>query len=78
MPDLAQTAVNIFNMLGDRVAVDIGYLGKDYSYLPVLLKSYHIENIELFLDVLHWLDSRAIEKSAEHMKRERDKLKKKK
>ena len=78
MPDLAQDAVNTFNTLGDRIVVDIGYLGKDYSNLPILMQAYKIENPELFLEILHWLDSRAIKKSQEHMKRERDKLKNKK
>lgn len=64
-------------MLGDRIAVDIGYLGKDYTNLPMLMDVYAIEDKELFLEIINWLDSRAIKQSADAMKRERDKLKRK-
>tara|TARA_R100000479_G_C6246348_1_gene150740 strand:- start:138 stop:335 length:198 start_codon:yes stop_codon:yes gene_type:complete len=65
-------------MLGDRIVADIGYLGKDYTNLPVLMEVYDIEDKELFLEIINWLDSRAIKQNAEMMKRERDKLKRKK
>lgn len=65
-------------MLGDRIVADIGYLGKDYSNLSILMDAYEIEDKEFFLEIINWLDSRAIKQSAEHMKRERDKLKRKK
>jgi len=64
-------------MMGDRIAVDIGYLGKDYTNLALLIDIYAIEDKELFLEIITWLDSRAITKSTEYMKRERDKLKRK-
>ena len=67
-----------FNLMGDRIVADIGYLGKDYSNLSVIQDALGIENNELFLELLYWLDSRAIEKSAETMKREHEKLKRKK
>jgi len=72
-----QYAVNTFNMLGDRVQADIGYIGKDYTNLPIYLDIYEIEDIEFFLEILSWLDSRAIKKSSEHMKKELNKLKRK-
>jgi len=65
-------------MLGDRIVADIGYIGKDYSNLSVLMEVCYIEDKELFLEILYWLDSRAIKQNAEQMKRERDKLKRKK
>ena len=77
LPDIARTAIEIFNMMGDRIAVDIGYLGKDYTNLALLIDIYAIEDKELFLEIITWLDSRAITKSTEYMKRERDKLKRK-
>ncbi|HAV24557.1 MAG TPA: hypothetical protein DCX01_00120 [Bacteroidetes bacterium] len=64
-------------MLGDRIVADIGYLGKDYSNLAVLMAAHEIEDTELFLEIINWLDSRVIKQSSETMKRERDKLKKK-
>jgi hypothetical protein len=72
-PESVQQALYIFNILGDRVASDIGYIGKDYSLLPAYLPD--IDNKELFLEVLAWLDSKVIKKSSEDMKRARDKAK---
>jgi len=76
-PEIVQLAINTFNILGDRVFPEIGYVGKDYTNLPHLLEIYDIEDKEFFLDLLHWLDSRAIQKSSEHMKKEYEKLKRK-
>lgn len=75
LPEEIQLSINIFNMLGDRVQSEIGYIGKDYTNLPILLKMYGIEDTDLTLEVLDYLDSRAIQKSSEAMKKERDKLK---
>ena len=76
-PEVAQDAIVSFNLLGDRVYPEIGYIGKDYTNLPILIDTLKVTNIELFLEVLNWLDSRAIKKSAEELKREYDKLKRK-
>tara|TARA_R110000796_G_scaffold55940_6_gene129956 strand:+ start:2381 stop:2575 length:195 start_codon:yes stop_codon:yes gene_type:complete len=64
-------------MLGDRIAADIGYLGKDYTNLPIYMEVHGIQDKEFFLDIINWLDSRAIQQSADAMKREREKLKRK-
>jgi len=72
-PDSVGEAVHIFGLLGDRIAVDIGYLGKDYSILPVYLET--VDDKELFLEVLAWLDGKVIQKSSEDMKRAREKMK---
>ena len=40
LPDIACTAVNIFNQLGDRVFPEIGYMGKDYTNLPLFIEVY--------------------------------------
>jgi len=76
-PELVQEAVNTFNMLGDRVYPDIGYVGKDYTNLPIYLDLYEVQDKELFLRILAWLDNRAIKKSSEQLKREHEKLKRK-
>jgi len=78
LPELTRDSINIFNTLGDRIVADIGYLGKDYSNLGNLLDAYKIEDVALALDIIFWLDSRAIKQSQDHMKREREKLKRKK
>lgn len=77
-PEIVQVAINTFNMLGDRVFPEIGYIGKDYTNLSEFMEVYEIQDREYFLDILNWLDSRAIKKSSEELKREYDKLKRKK
>ena len=76
-PDIVVDAVNTFNQLGDRVYADIGYVGKDYTNLHLFLDLYSISDKEFFIQLLTWLDSRAIKKSQEQLKREHEKLKRK-
>lgn len=76
-PELVVDAVTTFNLLGDRVYPDVGYTGKDYSNLDVFLKLYQVEDTEFFLYILNWLDSRAIKRSQEQLKKEHEKLKRK-
>lgn len=75
LPEVMISAVSTFNCMGDRVYPEIGYIGKDYTNLKYYLALYSIDDIEYFLDILSWLDSRAIKKSSEQMKKEYDKLK---
>ena len=76
-PEVVISALNVFNMLGDRMYPEIGYVGKDYTNLSYFLDIYDIEDTEFFLELLTWLDSRAIQTSQEQLKREHDKLKRK-
>jgi hypothetical protein len=76
-PDILINSIYIFNSLGDRVFPEIGYIGKDYTNLPILMNIYGIDNVPLLLDTLSRLDSHAITKSQEHLKREHDKMKRK-
>lgn len=76
-PQAIIDGIEIFNYLGDRVYPEIGYMGKDYTNLPILMKLYNVDNKELLLDVLSRLDSEAIKISQERLKREYDKLKSK-
>ena len=75
-PFIVQRAIEVFNMLGDRVAADIGYLGKDYTLLSVHMDE-SIEDRQLFLEIIAWLDSKLIKKSSDEMKRARDEAKRK-
>lgn len=77
LPDIVINAVNTFNILGDRVYPEIGYMGKDYTNLNHFLQIYGITDKEFFIEILSWLDSRAIKKSSEQLKKEYDKLKRK-
>jgi len=76
-PQIIQEAINTFNQLGDRVYSEIGFTGKDYTNLNHFMEVYGVEDKEFFLEILSWLDSRAIKKSSEQLKREYDKLKRK-
>ena len=76
-PEIIRDAINTFNQLGDRVFPEIGYVGKDYANVQYYIEVYRIEDIEFFLEILSWLDSRAIKKSSEELKRQYDKLKRK-
>ena len=77
-PEIVILALNTFSCLGDRVYPDIGYMGKDFTNLPLYIELYGITNVELFLEILTYLESRAIKSSSESLKREREKLKRKK
>ncbi len=77
-PDIAVSALATFNSLGDRVYPEIGFIGKDYTNLPLHMELHDIEDEELFLEILMFLESRAVKQSQEDLKRERDKLKRKK
>jgi hypothetical protein len=76
-PEIAIQAMNIFGSLGDRIYPDIGYMGKDFTNLNQYIEIYGIKDKELLLEILIYLESRAIKTSQEHLKRERDKLKRK-
>lgn len=76
-PDDVLSAVSIFGRLGDRVYPEIGYIGKDYTLLSELMPLYTINDKNFFLEVLEWLDARAIKQSADQLKREYDKMKRK-
>ena len=78
-PELEADALQIFNRLGDRVFPEIGYIGKDYTNLKLYMNVYGIEekDRDFLLELIEWLDARAIKKSADQLKREYDKMKRK-
>jgi len=76
-PQIIIDGIEIFNFLGDRVYPEIGYIGKDYTNLPILMELYQIDDKELLLEVLSRLDGEAIRISQERLKREYDKMKSK-
>ena len=78
-PELVADGLQIFNRLGDRVYPEIGYVGKDYTNLKLNMNVYGIEeeDKDFLLEIIEWLDARAIKKAAEQLKREYDKIKRK-
>ena len=76
-PEMVVNAVATFNSMGDRIQAEVGYIGKDYTNLNHYLEVYGVEDKEFFLQLLNWLDARAIKKSSEEMKRQVEKMKRK-
>ncbi len=76
-PEDVQAAILVYNRLGDRIVGDIGYLGKDYTALDIHIEIANPDCKEVFLETILRLDERMIKQSAESMKREREKLKRK-
>jgi len=76
-PEIVAIAINIFHMLGNRVYPEIGYMGKDYTNLPIYLDLYDVDNTELVLQILSRLDAHTITKSQERIQREHKKMKRK-
>ena len=77
LPEPMVKAIIIFNMLGDRVVPDVGYLGKDYTALPVFMKAHAVTSEKIFLETLARLDAQLIKKSGEQLKKARDAAKRK-
>ena len=78
-PQIVIDAINIHHSLGNRIFPEIGYLGKDYTNLPLLIKLYDIEEHqeEYLFGLLLFLDNQAIEVSQKRLKAEYDKMKRK-
>tara|TARA_B100000902_G_scaffold261045_1_gene247317 strand:- start:4897 stop:5211 length:315 start_codon:yes stop_codon:yes gene_type:complete len=78
-PEEVNIAMDIFNRMGDRVYPDIGYIGKDFTNLNLYMEVYGVteKDRDFLLEIIEWLDARAIKKAAEQLKREYDKMKRK-
>ena len=79
-PDSIHTAMNIYNSCGNRMASDIGYMGKDFTNLEMLLDMYNVSTgieREWQIELLLFLDGETIKDSQQRLKAEHDKLRKK-
>ena len=76
-PEIVGLAINTFSNLGDRIYPEIGYVGKDYTNLPIYLNLHGIEDDEFFLEILIHLDNESIKTSQDSLKREMARLKRK-
>jgi len=76
-PEEVQQAIIVYGKLGDRIIADVGYMGKDYTSLQIHMKILGLEDSDIFMETILRIDEKAIKKSNDQMKRERDKLKKK-
>jgi hypothetical protein len=78
IPNDCQLAFNIYSKLGNRVYGDVGFTGKDYTNLPILIEIYHIWDKDLLLDLLNSIDAFNINKNQKQIKKMYDDMKKKK
>ena len=78
-PDIVIDAINIFHSMGDRIYPDVGYTGKDFTNLSMLMKIHYIESHqkEYLYELLMTLDAHSIDESQRKIKAEYDKLKNK-
>ena len=76
-PPIVSSAIDCFNRMGDRVAPEVGYMGKDYTNFDNLKELYHIPDMDFFLSVIEFMDAKTIKKSQEQIKQELEKLKRK-
>ena len=76
-PEIVIDGINTFNSLGDRIYPEIGYIGKDYTSLPLYIEMYKIEDKDTFLEILLRLDAEAIKTAQDKLKREYDRIKRK-
>ena len=76
-PQIVIDFINMYHSLGNRMYPEIGYMGKDYTNLPLLFKLYKIQEHqeEYVYELLLYLDNRAIELSQQKLKAEYDKIK---
>jgi len=78
-PDSVITALNIYHQLGNRMAPDIGFIGKDYANLELLFTLYGInapQERDWAFDLLYYLDGHYITESQQKIKAEYNKMKK--
>jgi len=73
----AQLALHIYGKLGNRVYGDVGFTGKDFTLLPILITYHEIIDTDLLLDYLNAIDAYNINKSQEAIKKITDKASKK-
>lgn len=73
-----QLALNIYNKLGNRVYGDVGFVGKDYTNLPILIEIFNIENKDYLIDLLNIIEVSNIDKSQKSIKKMMDDIKNKK
>ena len=79
-PDSVHNAFAIYNSLANKIYPDVGFVGKDLTYLDKLYEMYHIETTqekEWTFELILFLDSHNITTSQKKIKSEYDKIKRK-
>jgi len=71
-------AVNVYQLLGNRIYPEIGFTGKDFTNFNFLLEQLDISELfkEFTFDVVTFMENRQIELSQRKLKAEYNKIKK--
>lgn len=78
IPPDCQLAFHIFSKLGNRVYGDVGFTGKDYTNLPILIEIFGIVDKSYLLDLLNVIEAHYLDKNQKQIKKMHDDIKKKK
>lgn len=70
-----QLAIYIYGKLGNRIYGDVGFVGKDFTLLPMLVQHLEIIDLDLLIDYLNIIDEFNVDKSQKAIKAEYDKMK---
>lgn len=78
-PDVVLDAVSIYNLMGNKIYPEVGFIGKDFTNFNFLLKSFNISKHQkdFVYEIIIFMESRQIEISQRKLKAEYDKIKKK-
>lgn len=68
-PSDIQIAISIYGKLSDNIIPDIGYMGKNWELLELLMEIDNVSNKSLCIEALLRLDQFYIEKSRKDMER---------
>jgi hypothetical protein len=72
-----QIAYSIYTSLGNRIYGEVGFIGKDYTNLPILIEVYEIEDKLYLLEKLSIMDDFFVDKSQKQIKKMHDDAKRK-
>ena len=70
-----QIAIQTYGKFQDRLVPDIGFIGKDYTLFPIMVKVENVENESLYLEALLQIDSFFIDKSQKDLQEAKRKIK---
>ena len=78
-PDSVMEALHIYNSLGNRIFPEVGFTGKDFTTLPLIMELQQIEPHERdwLMEILLFLDNREIVASQKAIKAAYDRAKRK-
>jgi len=70
-----QKAIICYNKFGDKIVSDIGYIGKDFTLLDIIIEVEFVSNKAIFIETLLRLDAFYIEKNSKDMEQARRRAK---